>query len=87
MKSSSTSGEGPWRRGRCGCRYHVEGLTHIDAKLRTLMRLSALCRLGRFPKSLFPQETAAAKWANALQAFDGMTAGASQREIGCSTVR
>lgn len=62
-------------------RYRVEGLAHVDAKLRTLTRLSALCRLGRFPKSLFPPETAAAKWANALQAFDGMTAGASQREI------
>jgi len=62
-------------------RYQVEGLKHLDAKLRTLERLSAFCRLGRYPKSLFAPETAAPKWANALQAYDGMTAGASQREI------
>ncbi len=62
-------------------KYQVEGLQHVDAKLRTLGRLSALCRLGRFPKSLFAPEISAPKWANALQAYDGMVAGASQREI------
>jgi len=62
-------------------RYQVEGLRQIDAKLRTLGRLSALCRLGRFPKSLFAQDRAASKWASALQAYDGMLTGASQREI------
>lgn len=61
--------------------FEVSGLTDIPAKVRTLSRLSAWHRLGRFPRSLFPPDTNAAKWVRALQAYDGMRAGASQREI------
>ena len=61
--------------------FDVAGFQELGAKLRTLSRLEALYRLGRFPRSLFPPETGAGKWARALQAFDGYRAGASQREI------
>jgi len=71
-----TLGKGPVR-----LRYVVEGNQQVDAKLRTLTRLRAFQRLGRFPKALFPIETGAAKWALALQAFDGAASGASHREI------
>ena len=71
-----TLGEGPVRLS-----YQLEGFESLDAKLVTLMRLSAFRRLGRFPKSLFQPETAASKWIKALQAYDGMAAGASHREI------
>ena len=74
--ADGTVGEGPVR-----LHYQLNGFHSIDAKLRTLVRLSAFQRLGRFPKSLFPPETAASKWVKALQAYDGMAAGASHREI------
>lgn len=61
--------------------YHLPGNAHVDAKLLTLRRLTALCRLGRFPRSLFPPERRARRWAMALQAWDGRQAGASHREI------
>jgi hypothetical protein len=62
--------------------FDVTGFRTFSAKLRTLARLEALHRIGRFPRSLFPAETGAPKWAKALQAYDGMCAGASHREIG-----
>jgi hypothetical protein len=73
---SGTVASGPAR-----LRYDLAGFGHLDAKVRTLIRLNALRRLGRFPNSLFPPEPGAKKWAKALQAYDGMVAGASQREI------
>ncbi|OYW82956.1 MAG: hypothetical protein B7Z26_01925, partial [Asticcacaulis sp. 32-58-5] len=50
--------------------FDVTGFRTFSAKLRTLARLDALHRIGRFPRSLFPPETGAAKWAKALQAYD-----------------
>lgn len=61
--------------------YHVPGDSHVEAKIMTLRRLTALCRLGRFPVKLFPPERRARRWAMALQAWDGRQAGASHREI------
>jgi len=61
--------------------YHTAGFSLLDSKLRTLARLHAFQRLGRFPRTLFALEPAALKWARALQAWDGAAAGASQREI------
>jgi len=61
--------------------YHAAGFSVLDAKLRTLARLHAFQRLGRFSRTLFTPEPAAPKWARALQAWDGVAAGASQREI------
>jgi hypothetical protein len=75
---SGTLSEGPVRL-RCDI-----GLFHgSDAKALTVLRLGALRRLGRFPNNLFPPEQRARKWALALQAYDGMLAGASQRDIAC----
>lgn len=74
--TEGTLGDGP-----VTLHFEVAGFHNLSPKLRTLARLEALHRLGRFPRSLFPQETGALKWARALQAYDGMVAGASQREI------
>jgi hypothetical protein len=62
-------------------RYELSGFKHIEAKTLTLRRLSLLCRLGRFPRGLFPPERRAGRWAMALQAYDAVQAGASHREI------
>lgn len=67
---------GPVRLG-----YRLSGFADVEAKALTLRRLLALKRLGRLPRSLFPPERKAARWALALQAYDGARAGASQREI------
>ena len=48
--------------------YHLSGHADVAAKLLTLRRLTALCRLGRFPSTLFPPERRARRWAMALQA-------------------
>lgn len=64
--------------------FDVTGFRTFSAKLKTLARLEALHRIGRFPRALFPPETGTAKWARALQAYDGMCAGASHREIGAA---
>ncbi|EJU12127.1 hypothetical protein LH128_15411 [Sphingomonas sp. LH128] len=61
--------------------YHVPDGIDVEAKLLTLRRLTALCRLGRFPATLFPPERRARRWALALQAWDGRQAGASHRDI------
>ncbi len=76
--SKGTLSEGPVR-----LQYYAAGFSLLESKLRTLARLHAFQRLSRFPRSLFPAEPAAPKWARALQAWDGATAGASQREIAC----
>lgn len=73
--------EGTLGAGPVALHFEVTGFRRLCPKLRTLTRLEALHRLGRFPRSLFPVEAGAGKWARALQAYDGMVAGASQREI------
>lgn len=62
-------------------RYELSGFKHIEAKILTLRRLAMLCRLERFPRGLFTPERRALRWMLALQAYDGIRAGASQREI------
>jgi len=61
--------------------FHVPRDGQVEAKILTLRRLTALCRLGRFPVTLFPPERRARRWAMALQAWDGRQTGASHREI------
>lgn len=73
-------------------RYELSGFKHIEAKILTLRRLAMLCRLGRFPRGLFTPERRARRWIIALQAYDAVQSGASQREIaavlfGVKTVR
>jgi hypothetical protein len=74
--TKGTLGAGP-----VALHFEVTGFHNLLPKLRTLARLEALHRLGRFPRSLFSVEAGAVKWSRALQAYDGMLAGASQREI------
>ena len=72
---------GSVRSGPARLRYHLKGFTDLDAKTSTMMRLNAFLQKGRFPKYLFPPNKVATKWAKALQAYDGLCAGASYREI------
>lgn len=74
-------GEGTLTKGPVRLRFDFGGLSNIDAKLRTVARLASLRRLGRFASDLFPQVSGAGKWIKAVQAYDGLAAGASQREI------
>ena len=67
--------------GPSGLRYDLADFEGVEPKLMTLQRLIALRRLGRFPRSLFPPEHRAPRWAAALRAFDAIRAGASPREI------
>ena len=62
-------------------RYELSGFKHIDTKILTLRRFVMLCRFGRFPRGLFTPERRARRWIIALQAYDGVQSGASQREI------
>lgn len=62
-------------------RYALSGFRGVEAKVLTLRRFCHLCRFGRFPKSLYPPERRAPRWTMLLRAWDGMQAGASQREI------
>lgn len=62
-------------------RYQLSGFSHVNAKLKTIARLESLRRLGRFATGLFTPEPQGRKWIKSLQAYDGLTAGASQREI------
>jgi len=74
-------GEGTLTKGPVRLRFDLGGLSNIDAKLRTVTRLVSLRKLGRFTHDLFPRAPGAAKWIKAVQAYDGMAAGASQRDI------
>jgi len=68
--------EGPVR-----LRYALSGFQGVEAKTLTLDRLCRLKRRGVFPKSLYPPEMRAPRYAAMLRAWDGAKAGASQREI------
>jgi hypothetical protein len=60
----------------------LTGLTGVSPKLLALRRLIALTRTRRFGASLFPVASQTARLVAALQVFDGLSAGASQRDIG-----
>lgn len=62
-------------------RYELSGFKHIETKILTLRCFLLLRRLGRFPLGLFTPERRARRWIIALQAYDGVQSGASQREI------
>jgi hypothetical protein len=68
--------EGPVR-----LRYALSGFQGVEAKALTLERLCHLRRRRSFARSLYPPETRAPRYAMMLRAWDGMQAGASQREI------
>ena len=62
-------------------RYRLSGFRHTEAKTLSLRRLLLLHRLGRLPRGLYPPERRARRWVMALQAHDGIGAGASHRQI------
>lgn len=62
-------------------RYALSGLRGVETKVLTLRRFCHLCRFGRFSRTLYPPERRAPRWAMLLRAWDGIQAGASQREI------
>ena len=72
---------GTLREGPVHLRYALEGLAGIDAKILTLRRLLALCRVGRFVRNLHPPERLAPRWVTALRAYDAVCEGTSYREI------
>ena len=61
----------------------IPGDDGVEGRILSLRRLAALHRLGRFPRTLFPPEQRARRWARALQAWDGRKVGASHRDIAC----
>lgn len=68
-------------RGPVRLSFAVPSLQHIPPKVLLLRRLSALWRLHRLPRPLFPADPVVARWVRALQALDARQAGAGQREI------
>lgn len=64
----------------CLC-YRLCGLVSAEPSLLTLRRLLALCRSGRFARSLHPREARARRWALMLRAADALAGGTDQREI------
>jgi hypothetical protein len=72
---------GSLRSGPVELRYLLAGLASAERPLRTLRRLLALCRSGRFSAVLHPGEAKAARNVLMLRAHDGLAAGAGQREI------
>jgi hypothetical protein len=73
---SGTLSEGPVR-----LRYALAGFARLEPQLLTLRRLAGLWRLGRMPAELFSVERRAERWIMLLRTHDGLTQGASQREI------
>ena len=62
--------------------YRIEGSLWARPKLLPLMRLVEFSLHRQFRRSLYPPDPRIARWLAALQVHDGLTAGASQREIG-----
>lgn len=62
-------------------RYSLEGLVTAEPPVMTLRRFLALCRTHRFGRSLHRPEPRARRWILMLRAWDGLSAGAGQREI------
>ena len=62
-------------------RFCLEGIEAAMSPLVTLRRLLSLCGTGRFSRSLHPPEPRARRWILMLRAYDGLAAGATQREL------
>lgn len=62
-------------------RCHVQGWSEFETKPMSLRRLCQLYRQGRLVKALYPKEQRARRWIELLRAWDGLQAGACQREI------
>ena len=67
--------------GPAELRYRLAGMVSAERPVLTLRRLLALCRAGRFSRSLHAHEVRAKRWLLMLRAHDSLTAGANQRQI------
>ena len=56
-------------------------IKRLDAAAAMLAQLASLSRHRRFMPSHFPQEKCTSRWIKALRVYDGLSAGASQRDI------
>lgn len=63
-------------------RYRLEGIASARAKLLPLRRLIDFLLHRRFARALYPADPRIARWLVMLQVLDGLSAGASQRDIG-----
>ncbi len=72
---------GTVQQGPVLLRYRLSGLCGLNPKLMALRRLIALHKTRQFPVSLFPVEHRIGRIVSALQVYDGLIAGASQRDI------
>lgn len=64
--------------------FRLHGVASSEPKLLPLRRFLALCRRGRFARSLFPRDPRVARWLTVLRVHDALAAGASHREIGAA---
>lgn len=72
---------GAFSRGPRRLRYGLEGLAGAEPRLLVLNRFLALCRTGRFARSLHRRESRARRWILMLRAWDALASGADQRQI------
>jgi hypothetical protein len=63
-------------------RYRLEGSASARPKLLPLRRLVDFSLHRRFARALYPADPRVARWLMTLQVLDGLSVGASQREIG-----
>lgn len=61
--------------------WHIDGITGIEAQLKSLAQLVAFRRLGRFSHTLHPPERRARRWIAMLRVHDALRAGATARDI------
>lgn len=59
----------------------LSGWSEFETKPLSLRRLCCLYRLGRLSSSLYPKEQRAHRWVEMIRAWDGVQAGAKQRDI------
>lgn len=75
---------GSLERGPVQLEYLLSGFASVEKPLLTLRRLMALRQGGRFSRSLHTSEPRTKRWVLLLRAFDGLAAGAAQREVAAS---
>ncbi|MDC7682162.1 DUF2285 domain-containing protein [Asticcacaulis sp. BYS171W] len=73
--------EGTVLNGPVYLRYALSGFRHLETRVMSLRRLVGLHQHGQFVSKLYPAETKAERWVQALRAYDAHATGASQREI------
>lgn len=59
----------------------VQGWQEFATKPLNLLRICQLYRQGRLVKALYPKEQKARRWIELLRAWDGLQAGAKQRDV------